>query len=545
MNSRCALTALAPVTFSCLLFASSLRAEDAAVYSTSFEDCQAGILQTATIGGIRLEATGTVSVTDAFARTGRHSLHLLGDPDNSLTFHLPKDLPRIRSLSFHAERWTVKSPFAFSVDVLQGDTWFTVARLDRVIEVGKRFRSHVQIAITDEAKAFRFRVTAPVNAGLLIDDLSLGPAPPAKPTRIPSESLPHEPLKVEENVALFVSGTQDTHTFRIPAIITAMNGDLIAACDARRSSAADLKPQRSIDIVLLRSSDNGKTWTPLELLEQIDDGGCSDPSLLLDRTTGDLFCFYNYMVRDPADNEFRFRIQRSSDDGLSWSKPVDFTDQVAGPHLKNSFKFITSGRGIQTRAGTLLHNFVRVGEGLTLFGSLDHGSSWKAISEVSPGDESKVVQLHDDSLMINSRLEPGKRFVHRSMDSGQTWTSSADWNLPDPQCNASIIQYTSKRDGYSKDRLVFCNAASIEGRKNLAARISYDGGATWSAGKVIDNGPAAYSEITILADGSIGVLYERGNTEIRFVRFTLEALTDGLDHLERKYQPTMPQPSRP
>ena len=534
---------LAFMTLAGLVLSGSLRADDGSVYSTSFEDCPLGKFQTLTMGPVQIETKGTSSVSAEFARTGKHSLHLLGDADNSVTFTLPESMQKVRGLSFHAERWTNKPPFACAVDVLQDAGWHEIAKLDRVIEVGKRFRSHIQLAIPGEekSKAIRFRVAAAPNSGLLIDDFSLTSAAPTSPTIIPSDIMPSEPLLLVEDMPLFVSGTNDTHTFRIPAIITAKNGDLIAACDARRKSGADLKPQRSIDIVFRRSSDNGKTWTPIELLEQIDDGGCSDPSLLLDRITGELFCFYNYMVLDPANNEFRFMVQKSSDNGKTWNKPSDFTDQVAGPNLKNSFKFITSGRGIQTADGTLMHNFVRVGEGVTLFASLDHGSSWKAIAEVSPGDESKVVQVHDDSLMVNSRFVPGKRFVHRSVDGGRTWTGTADWNLPDPQCNACIVQYTSKREGYSKDRLIFCNAASIEGRKNLAARISYDGGATWSAGKVIDAGAAAYSEITVLEDGSFGLLYEKVNTEIRYARFTLEALTDGLDHVELKNRLAKPQ----
>lgn len=359
-----------------------------------------------------------------------------------------------------------------------------------------------------------------------------------KPASSPlsTNELPTEPLELSDSKALFVSGTDGTHTYRIPAIITAKNGDLIAACDARRKSAADLKPQRSIDIVFRRSIDNGRTWTPIELLEQVDDGGCSDPSLLLDSSNGNIFCFYNYMVRDVTNQEFRFYVQKSSDHGKTWEKPIDFTDQVAAPELKNSFKFVTSGRGIQTRDGMLLHNFVRVGKGVTLFASLDHGNTWRSFCEVSPGDESKVVQLHDGSLMVNSRIVPGKRFVHRSSDNGLTWKGADELSLPDPQCNACILQYTSQKDGYSRDRLIFCNAASLKGRKNLSARISYDGGESWSDGKVIDRGDSAYSEITVLQDGSFGVLYEPGHSEIRFVRFSLEALTGGADTLVEKYK---------
>ena len=345
--------------------------------------------------------------------------------------------------------------------------------------------------------------------------------------------LQSDPMELSDSQSLFVSGKDGVHTYRIPAIITAKNGDIIAACDARRKSAADLKLQRTIDIVFRRSVDNGKTWSPMEVLDPIEDGGCSDPSFLMDKTSGDIFCFYNYMVNDLSNNEFRFVVQKSSDHGKTWGKPVDFTEQVAGPELKRSFKFITSGRGIQTRDGMLVHNFVRVGKGVTLFGSSDHGESWKPLCEVSPGDESKVVQLPDDSWMVNSRLSPGKRVVHRSQNGGQSWSSATDFGLPDPQCNACILQYTAKRDGYSKDRLLFCNAASVSGRKKLTARISYDSGETWSSGKVIDKGPSSYSEITVLADGGLGVLYEPGYGEVRYIRFTLEALTSGMDTLEK------------
>ncbi len=341
----------------------------------------------------------------------------------------------------------------------------------------------------------------------------------------PTDVMPSEPLKLISSQSLFVSGTHDTHTFRIPAVATATNGDLIAACDARRTGSGDLIPQRTIDIVFRRSSDNGKTWTPLEILDQSDDGGCSDPSLLVDEVTGDIFCFYNFMIDDPSSREFRFYVQKSSDHGKSWGPPEDFTSQIAGPELTHAFKFITSGRGIQTRDGTLIHNYVRVGEGVTLFASRDHGRTWAVLSDVTPGDESKVVQLSDGSLMVNSRISPGKRFVHRSADGGKSWRSEADLGLPDPRCNACIIQYAAKRDGNSKDRLLFCNAASNRARQNLTVRISDDDGVSWSAGKVIDSGPSGYSEITILKDGSLGVLYESGIQEIRFVRFSLDALS--------------------
>ena len=133
--------------------------------------------------------------------------------------------------------------------------------------------------------------------------------------------------------------------------------------------------------------------------------------------------------------------------------------------------------------------------------------------------------------MVNSRVnKAGKRHVHISDDEGKTWTSAPDNNLIDPSCNGSIIRYTSKADGYDKDRLIFSNAKHTTDRVNLAIRISYDEGKTWSEGKIINPGSSAYSDLTILENGDIAVFYEaEGHRSNEVVVFTLDWLTDGRD----------------
>ncbi len=530
---------LGTVAIAMLLFLhhSHAHGQDDTLYSTSFEELSPERITTKQIGEFAVAANGTVTISGKFASTGKQCLHMAGDANNSIEFQLPDHLRAFRGVSFRAERWTSRNPFAFRVEIQQNGIWKEIAVLDSIIQVGARFLSHIKLAIPDEGSttAIRFYATAASEAGVLLDDLVLHKNPPQRPTSLSPVKLPTRKLKLETSQSLFISGTNDTHTFRIPALVTTPHGTLIAACDARRKSGADVVHQRTIDIVYRRSEDNGMTWSPIEVIDPIDHGGCSDPSLLVDEVTGDVFCFYNYMSLDRSSKEYRFYVQKSSDDGKTWGNPNDITDQIAGPELENAFKFITSGRGIQTRSGQLIHNYVRVGHGVTLFGSSDHGTTWKPVGDANPGDESKVVQLHDGTLMVNSRIAPGKRYVHRSSDGGKTWESEADFGLPDPRCNAAIIQYTAKRDGYSKDRLVFCNAASNTGRENLAVRISYDGGVSWSEGGVIDRGPSAYSEISILRDGSFAVLYEPGHAEVRFVRFTLKSLTDGEDFLSKPW----------
>lgn len=521
-----------PIFKSCLfaivvsLLISSDCTADKPLYETSFEDIKSGQFDNIEINGLKYTTSGTCNITSKYARTGKQCLHMLGDEGNVITLNLPVALQDAKGISFHAERWTSRDPFAFSVDVNTNGKWKRIAKLDQVTVVGARFLSHIQLAIEEESKisAIRFRVAAASKAGLLIDDLALFKSPPDRPTSIPSETLPTSPLRLASSQTLFKSGTNDTHTYRIPAVITAKNGDIVVACDARRKNGADLVHQRTIDIVFRRSTDNGKTWSATEVMDPITDGGCSDPSLLLDRDTGEIFCFYNYMSNDKSSKEYRFILQKSSDHGETWSKPIDFTDQVAGTELKNSFKFITSGRGIQTTDGTLMHNFVQVGKGVTVIASTDHGKSWSAVADVPHGDESKLVELADGSLMINSRIAPGRRNVHRSRDGGKTWNTEADYTLSDPRCNASIIRYPIGLHGNKNELLLFCNAASNSGRKNLAVRYSKDNGDTWSDGKVIDPGPSAYSELDILPDGKLIVVYEPGHSEIRAVTFELEEL---------------------
>ena len=101
--------------------------------------------------------------------------------------------------------------------------------------------------------------------------------------------------------------------------------------------------------------------------------------------------------------------------GKTWSKPRDITKDISFPewpfgkaHNAGGFIFMTSGSGMQAKDGTLVHTIVHVGDGNALFGSEDHGKTWKAFGKPAKnGDECKVVELSDGSWMINSRWRGG------------------------------------------------------------------------------------------------------------------------------------------
>lgn len=321
--------------------------------------------------------------------------------------------------------------------------------------------------------------------------------------------------------------------YRIPSIVTATNGDLVATIDERVPSCNDLRGSKDINIVIRRSQDHGKSWSEIVKIVDFPQGkSASDPSMIVDQVTGEIFLFYNYMDLEKEKDVYYLHVIRSTDHGISWSEAVDITSQIARAGWHKDFKFITSGRGIQTRSGKLLHCMVNLDHGLHLFGSDDHGKSWHLINTaLKPGNESKVVELDDGRWMVNCRDNgSGKRYVHVSSDQGKTWNSRPEPELIDPGCNGSIIRYTSVKDGYKHSRLLFCNAKHKKRRENLTVRISYDEGISWSEGKCIYPGSTAYSTLTVLDNGDIGLLFEKDYyTENMFVSFSLEWLSDGKD----------------
>jgi len=335
---------------------------------------------------------------------------------------------------------------------------------------------------------------------------------------------------------LFRNGMKEgVSCYRIPALVTATNGHLIAAIDERVPSCGDLKWSKDINIAIRRSEDNGLTWSDIEIIVDYANGqSASDPSMIVDKETDEIFLFYNFMDLEKEKDIYYLHVIKSSDHGKTWGDHADITSQIAKPEWHKDFKFITSGRGIQTRSGKLLHCLVNLKNDLHLFGSDDHGLTWFLLdTPIKDGNESKVIELIDGSWMINSRInQGGMRYSHISTDDGMTWKTKGELTLADPGCNASFIRYTSVEDGYKKNRLLFSNANDKEKRINMTIKLSYDEGKTWTKGKTIYSGGAAYSSLTVLKNGEIGLFFEKDDhKENVFVKMSLDWLTDGMDKL--------------
>ena len=327
---------------------------------------------------------------------------------------------------------------------------------------------------------------------------------------------------------VFRAGEGGYHTYRIPALIVSAKGTVLAFCEGRKNSGSDTG---NIDLLLRRSFDNGKTWAAVQTIADMDEDTIGNPAPVVDRKTGAIILL---MTRNPGKiNERQIEnsvgertvwITRSTDDGATWSKPQEITTDVKKPEW--SWYATGPGNGIQMRSGRLLiacdHTLRANKERHShLIYSDDQGATWK-IEAIAADmtNESAIAEAKDGSLVFNMRSYHGKnrRAVQRSVDGGLTLKPlEMDETLIEPICQASLISM-KKPNG----KLLFSNPAATT-RTRMTVRLSKDDGRTWSASKVIHEGPAAYSSLAILPDKRVGLLYERGEKRayelITFARF--------------------------
>lgn len=336
---------------------------------------------------------------------------------------------------------------------------------------------------------------------------------------------------------IFVGGREGYHTYRIPAVIVSTDGTILAFCEGRKHSRADYG---DIDIVLKRSFDNGDTWQPMQIVADDGENTIGNPSPVFDQERGTIWLLF-------CRNNIQVYVTKSTDNGETWSSPIEITDDVK----KKEWYWYATGpcHGIQLRNGKLMipcdHQ-----EGPRMPGEMhyshiiysdDHGSSWKLGGKIGPYmDESTIVQTCDGSLYLNMRnyAPPPNDHVRAyawSRDEGITWSKARfDKRLFEPVCQASIIRFTDE-DHHDKNRIIFSNPASRKERVKMTLRISYDECQTWKISKMLYPGLSAYSDLAVTSDMNICCVYEKGERnlyeKITFAKFNIEWLTDNADHL--------------
>lgn len=364
-----------------------------------------------------------------------------------------------------------------------------------------------------------------------------------------AETSAKDSSKIEQ-VTVFAANEGGYDTYRIPSVLLAPNGDLLAFCEGRRASRSDTG---NIDLVMKRSTDGGKTWGKTQVIWDDDGNTCGNPCPVVDRKTGAILLLmtHNYGV----DNEAEIKlgtgkgtrtvwISRSENNGQSWSSPREITKQTKSPEW---YWYATGpGIGIQIargpRAGRLVvpcdHSYrdpngtrqdVQSEFGAHVIYSDDHGRTWAYSEAIVPKmNECQVVELASPpgQLLIDMRSYRGHhcRAQSRSDDGGQSWTTPVDApELVGPVCQASLIRVTPPSDS-GPGLLAFSNPAS-DSRVNMTVKLSRDDAENWSDGITLWEGPSAYSCLVALPNGTIGCLYERGRKhayeEIAFARVSV------------------------
>ena len=346
-------------------------------------------------------------------------------------------------------------------------------------------------------------------------------------------------------------GDYGSKNYRIPAVITARDGSIVAVTDKRKYNNGDLP--EDIDIVCQVSKDRGHTWTePYTIAYGTGQGqGFGDCALSLTNEDDVIIAAF---VGGPGfwgstpENPLRMYISKSEDNGMTWSAPEDITHQVYGAECQDEERqkwrggFFGSGNGLLTSKGRIMFVIAMREESEDkeivcnrVVYSDDNGDTWKVSERASVGgDEAKVTELVDGRILMSIR-HGGNRWYNISEDGGLTWQSTtSEWiDIVAPACNGDIIRYSSVNNGGDENRLLHSVPVGSS-RKNVSVYVSYDEGKTWPVSRCIVPYSSAYSSLCVLPDKTIGLYVEEtyaneGDYCTVFYNFSLDWLTNGED----------------
>jgi len=406
---------------------------------------------------------------------------------------------------------------------------------------------------------------------LSVADVSVQTSPKSGVLVMPE---PLTPLRF--GVALRRHNDDGVHTYRIPGLTTTSKGTLLAVYDARRESSRDL--QGDIDIGLSRSTDGGESWEPMRIA--MDRGtwgglpqkfnGISDPCILAHPKSGKIYLAalwmhgvldkegkwmegltetsnaWNHQWREKGSQPgfgvketTQFLLAESTDDGITWSEPINLTEQCK---QKEWWLFAPApGHGIVLDNGILVfpaQGRSNTGEPFSTIMSSVDGKVWKVGQPASTNTtENMAVQLSDGSVMLNIRDNRNRkdttvangRAVCVTSDLGQTWQvhPTNHGTLIEPVCMASIHKHIYTENGKQKSMLLFVNPNSKTKREKITLKVSFDDGKTWPQKHQIlldELSGRGYSCITSVDEKTIGIVYESSQADLVFQKISLDEL---------------------
>ena len=370
--------------------------------------------------------------------------------------------------------------------------------------------------------------------------------------KVPLKMFSPEGIEHRMGVGVRHAGDDNSAAFRIPGLVTTNKGTLLGVYDVRYNSSVDL--QEHVDVGLSRSTDGGKTWEKMRLPLAFGEtgglpaaqNGVGDPSILVATKTntvwvvaawthgmGNQRAWWSSHPGMDVNHTAQLVMSKSTDDGKTWSEPINVTEQVKDP----SWYFLLQGpgRGITMSDGTLVFPIQYIGSdripNAGIMYSKDSGKTWKIHNHARTNTtEAQVAEVEPGVLMLNMRdNRGGSRAVYTTTDLGETWKEheSSRTALIEPVCMASLISVKAKDNVLKKDILIFSNPNSTKNRNNMTIKVSLDGGKTWSPEHqvLVDEGYGwGYSCLSMVDKETVGILYESSVAHMTFQTVKLKDL---------------------
>lgn len=412
---------------------------------------------------------------------------------------------------------TVKVDFTAGVPVTATTTFYVTADIKSDAKVGNKF----DVAIT--GLTYNTDKTATITSG----------NPEGQGVIYKVQSAPFQPYDL------------GSHYWRIPAMVVlhhqqgenaSKNGRVVTMADNRFDHNTDLPSH--IDVYERHSDDNGATWSTHKMVvgTEADHAlvggyhGFGDVSLV-ECASGKIVAIMvggpGYFGSTPS-NPIVPTIITSTDGGDTWSTPRTLTNELYKTTYKEGAvqgSFAGSGRGLMLQRqkdkqlnGRIMfamsHRFIVNGNRSIqeyIIYSDDEGDTWKfsTQSAYNGGDESKLVELADGTVMISVR-QSGQRGYNKSTDGGVTWGTQAKWaDIDGNACNGDIL--------YVNKHVMLHSYPNNGKRKNVTIKASFDGGKSWSNPYVVCAPSSCYSTMDVTKDGDIAIFYEDNACSTGFV----------------------------
>lgn len=378
-----------------------------------------------------------------------------------------------------------------------------------------------------------------------------------------------EPTKV----TVFENGNP-FHT-RIPSIVKLANGNLMAFCDNRINSDADIgQSNESHDIVARISTDNGKTWGEIQYILTGDSKASDytfsygDAATVVDRETGEILLMCTAgkqgMKNPPTTTHVLFAKANGSVDGQNWTHS-DVSDHIYSLRTDITQGFITSGHICQSsriKVGSHYRIYAAVATfaiGSYVIYSDDFGETWQCLggSSANPGmngstmnsSESKLEELPDGNVLMSCRgmgTQTGRYYNLFTYTDQKTaegkWGELVHYDFGDGQSKSDgEVLLIPAKDANGNNVDVLLQTADIKGRngikifyKALKDNEDYDTPSdflSWtSCSFQLSSTTSAYSTMTLDQNNNIAFLYEENSNtgyDIVFQSMSLSYITDG------------------